>query len=92
MDLYDRVQWSASASRHRRAGIVLLGIGIGLFFMIAVAGEETNVGIGVGGFVGVLGLAFLINSLFERQAPGHASSSPGGHGPTALPGSGTSNR
>src|SRR5438105_553053 len=72
MDLYDRVQWSTSASRHRRAGIVLLGIGIGLFFMISIAGEQLNSGIGVGGFVAVLGLAFLINSLFERHSPSSA--------------------
>jgi hypothetical protein len=61
------------------AGIVLIAIGIGLFLMIGIAGDEPNAGIGVGGFVGVLGLAFLINSLFERQTPAPASSS-GGHG------------
>src|SRR5256885_2843260 len=66
MDRYDRIQWTTSAARHRSAGIVLLGVGIGLFLMIAVAGGEANAGIGVGGFVAVLGLAFFINSLFER--------------------------
>src|SRR5437667_11299066 len=55
MDMYDRVQWSTSSARHRRAGIVLLAIGIGLFLMIGIAGNEPNAGIGVGGFVGVLG-------------------------------------
>jgi len=86
MDMYDRVQWSTSSARHRRAGIVLLAIGIGLFLMIGIAGNEPNAGIGVGGFVGVLGLAFLINSLFERQNPVQTPS-PGssgtGHGPLA---------
>src|SRR5437899_7199317 len=50
MDRFDRMQWTTSASRHRSAGIVLIGVGIGLFFMIAIAGEEPNAGIGVGGF------------------------------------------
>src|SRR5581483_6478151 len=93
MDQYDRVQWSTSASRHRRAGIVLIALGIGLYFVIAIAGEETNSGIGVGGFVAVLGLAFLINSFFERQAPAppHNSSS---HSSNAVrgPGAGAKNR
>jgi Domain of unknown function (DUF6249) len=84
MDLYDRVQWSTSSARHRRAGIVLLAIGIGLFLMIGIAGDEPNAGIGVGGFVGVLGLAFLINSLFERQNPAQAPSS-GGSGTSSGP-------
>jgi hypothetical protein len=88
MDRYDRIQWSTSAARHRRAGIVLLAIGIGLFFMIAVAGGETSAGVGVGGFVGVLGLAFLVNSLFERQHPAQSSSNASGtSGSGPLPGS-----
>ena len=88
MDRYDRIQWTTSSARHRSAGIVLLGIGIGLFLMIGIAGDETNAGIGVGGFVAVLGLAFLINSLFERHSPSQAppinSSGSGTSGP--LPG------
>ncbi len=84
MDLYDHVQWSTSSARHRRAGIVLLAIGIGLFLMIGIAGDEPNAGIGVGGFVGVLGLAFLINSLFERQNPVQAPS-PGSSGTGSGP-------
>jgi Domain of unknown function (DUF6249) len=77
MDHYDRARWTTSSARHRRAGIVLLAIGIGLFLMIGIAGDEPNAGIGVGGFVAVLGLAFLINSLFERQT----------HDPAPPPGS-----
>ena len=88
MDRYDRIQWTTSAARHRSAGIVLLGVGIGLFLMIAVAGGEANAGIGVGGFVAVLGLAFFINSLFERQNPSQAppTNSPGTSGSGSMPG------
>jgi len=88
MNQYDRALLSTSSARHRRAGIVLIGIGIGLFLMIGIAGDEVNAGIGVGGFVAVLGLAFLINSLFERQMPAHASpSSNPASGSGSLPGS-----
>lgn len=83
MDRYDSMKWSTSAARHRSAGIVLVGIGIGLFLMIAIAGQEPNAGIGVGGFLAVLGLAFLINSFFERRRP--ADARPGAPG-TADPG------
>src|SRR5438105_9481614 len=94
MDRYDRIQWSTSAARHRRAGIVLLAVGIGLFFMIAIAGGETSAGVGVGGFLAVLGLAFLVNSLFERQHPAQGSSNASGtSGSGPLPGnSGASTR
>ncbi len=78
MDRYDRLQWTATAARHRSAGITLIGVGIGLFLMIALAGGETNVGIGVGGFIGVLGLAFLINSLFERHNQASVPATPAG--------------
>jgi uncharacterized protein YjeT (DUF2065 family) len=87
MKHYDRALLSSSSSRHRRAGIVLIAIGIGLFLMIGIAGAEPNAGIGVGGFIAVLGLAFLINSLFERQMPAQApSSSNPGSGSGPVPG------
>ena len=66
----ERVQWSSHASRHRRAGITLLGIGFGLMLLISVAGGVPEAGIGVGGFLVILGIAFFVNSLFElRQEP-----------------------
>ncbi len=61
---------SDRAARHRRAGITLVGLGLGLMVLISVAGDEPSAGLGVGGFVAILGLAFFINSLFEaRQRP-----------------------
>jgi hypothetical protein len=51
--------------RHRRAGITLMGVGFGLMVMIGFAGEEPGVGVGVGGFLVIMGLAFFINGLFE---------------------------
>jgi len=54
-----------TAHRHRRAGITLMGIGLGLMVMIAFAGNSPKAAVGVGGCIVVLGMAFLINSLFE---------------------------
>jgi hypothetical protein len=78
MSRYDRVKWTTSAGRHRRAGITLMGVGIGLMVLIGfTAGSDP--GLAVGGFLCVLGVAFLVNSLFElRQQP----PTPPGNGPT----------
>ena len=54
-----------SSFRHRRVGIILMGIGFGLMVLIAFSGESVHEGLGVGGFFVVLGLAFFINALFE---------------------------
>jgi hypothetical protein len=45
-------------------GIVLMGIGFGLMLLIGLE-EGPERGIGVGGFVLVLGLAFLISSFVD---------------------------
>ncbi len=67
MDHYDRYRYRAPG-RHRRAGVTLMGMGFGLMMLIGVAGESMSSGIGVGGFLVILGLAFFINGLFERQS------------------------
>jgi hypothetical protein len=54
------------SGRHRRAGITLMGVGFGLMVMIGFAGGEPGAAIGVGGFLVIMGAAFLVNSLFEN--------------------------
>src|SRR5829696_9307411 len=66
MDRYDR-QRDRSSVRHRRAGVTLMGVGFGLMLLIGVAGDSMSAGIGVGGFLVIMGLAFFVNSLFEQQ-------------------------
>src|SRR5437899_12143568 len=34
MNRYDRVQWTTSSVRHRRAGMTLIGVGVGLLGLI----------------------------------------------------------
>src|SRR5262245_33426053 len=52
-------------SRHRRAGVALMGVGFGLMVLITFAGRSPQNGLGVGGFLVVMGLAFFINSLID---------------------------
>jgi hypothetical protein len=60
---------SKTAIRHRRLGITIMGIGFGLMLLIGVAGGNPEGGIGVGGFLVVLGAAFFINSVFDLRHP-----------------------
>jgi hypothetical protein len=59
--------------RHRRAGIILIGVGLGLIVLINFADGDIGHGLGVGGFLVIMGVAFLIVGLFEsresRQMP-----------------------
>ncbi len=55
--------------RHRRAGVTLIGLGLGLLILISFAWGEPGVAVGVGGFLAMLGLAFLVNSFFETPEP-----------------------
>jgi hypothetical protein len=84
MDRYDRYR-ERSPGRHRRAGVTLMGVGFGLMLLIGVAGDNMSSGIGVGGFLVIMGLAFFINSRFEHQGepypppssrPNHSSMTP----------------
>ena len=65
MDRYDRHRYRGPG-RHRRAGITVMGVGFGLVMLIGVAGGSMSEGIGVGGFLVIIGFAFFINSLFEQ--------------------------
>ena len=60
---------SVSGSRHRTAGITIMGVGFALMMIITFAGGDLGAGIGVGGGIAVLGLAFLVNSFFEQRHP-----------------------
>src|SRR4051812_27155786 len=83
MDRYERLRYR-SPGRHRRAGVTLIGVGFGLVLLIGVAGGSMNEGIGMGGFLVIIGFAFLINSLFVRpgeEFPPMPGRPPGSGGP-----------
>jgi len=73
---------------HRSSGIIVMSIGFGLMLLIAFTSGEVGVGIGVGGFLVILGLGLFIVSLLAApalpapgmdrrpQAPGSGPSGP----------------
>jgi hypothetical protein len=71
VDRYRTSDWDRSMrrspSRYRSAGITLMGVGLGLMLLIGVAGNNPSSGVGVGGFILVMGLAFFVNSLMSSR-------------------------
>jgi hypothetical protein len=81
MGRYDQLQQlrgqmaGGTAGRHRRVGVILLGVGLGLMVLIGFTASPDE-GFGIGGFLCVLGLAFLLNSFFEWRSGPAAPPSP----------------
>jgi hypothetical protein len=84
MDRYERYR-ERSPGRHRRAGVTLMGVGFGLMLLIGVAGDSMSSGIGVGGFLVIMGFAFFINSLYENRRDDYPAARPGSAGPLPEP-------
>ena len=57
------------APRYRSAGVILIAVGLGLAVLMTFAGGVPREGLGVGGFIVILGLGFFINSLFPHYPP-----------------------
>jgi purine-cytosine permease-like protein len=55
------------AARHRRSGITLIGVGAGMLLMFYVPGVGHIGSWGVGAFLIVLGVAFLVNSMLDAR-------------------------
>ena len=81
MDRYERLRYRAPG-RHRRAGVTLMGVGFGLVMLIGVAGGSMSEGIGVGGFLVIIGFAFFVNSLFEKPREDYPAMPPRPQGST----------
>lgn len=58
---------SAAGSRSMSLGIIVVAFGLGLMTIISVAAGSPDVGIGIGGAIVILGLAFIANSLVSRN-------------------------
>ena len=84
MDRYDRLDRNRhrAPGRHRRAGVTLMGVGFGLMLLISIAGDNPSAGVGTGGFLVIIGLAFFINSLFDYRYESQASRPSGPPGST----------
>jgi hypothetical protein len=79
-DLHSHQTRYRPSGRHRRGGITLIGVGLGLMVLISLPGGDPRSALGVGGFLVIMGLAFLINGRFEsreyRQMPPTTPGSP----------------
>jgi hypothetical protein len=86
MGRIERMNYHRGYGRHRRAGIIIMGVGFGLMVMIGFAGGDGERAIGVGGFLVIMGFAFFLNSLFDHRYDPPASSPGSFGGPSATPG------
>jgi len=68
------------AARARQSGIMLMGVGVGLAILIGLTSGVLAVGLGVGGFVFMVGLARFVSSAWDTRridtplTPGRPSS------------------
>ena len=67
MHSIQQIQREHVAPRHRSAGVVLIAIGLGMMVLLTYAGGVPRQGLGIGGFIVILGLGFFVNSLFAPQ-------------------------
>ena len=84
MHVVERVQHRHSGSRFRTGGIILMSVGFGLMLLISSTGAVSE-GIGVGGFLVILGFGLLVNSFLSSApppAPPLPPNGPGGQGPS----------
>jgi hypothetical protein len=78
-----------AAPRHRSAGVILIAVGLGLMVLLTYAGGVPQEGIGIGGFVIILGLGFFINSLFVPHSLPAPPVSPRANEPPVPPSAGS---
>jgi hypothetical protein len=55
--------------RMRTGGVLLMGVGAGLGVLIAFAGADPYSGLGVGGGIAILGLAFFLGGFMSGGSP-----------------------
>ena len=68
MRTVERIQYRHAGSKFRAGGIMVMSVGFGLMTLIGFSGE-LSAGIGVGGFLVIIGLGLLINSFFASSQP-----------------------
>jgi hypothetical protein len=68
MHAVERVQYRHAGSKYRAGGIMVMSVGFGLMALIGFAGAPREA-VGVGGFLVIIGLGLLINSLFATPQP-----------------------
>lgn len=69
--------------RYRSLGVTLMGVGFGLMLLITLTGGTRETGIGVGGFLVILGVAFFINGMMAAGEPQARRSPPPNEPPSS---------
>lgn len=69
MMLHARTTSTDTRSRMLSGGIVVVAFGLGLMLMIGVAGQSPEAAVGVGGAIAVLGAAFIVIAMVQRNQP-----------------------
>ena len=64
MHAVERVQHGNAAPRFRAGGIMVMSVGFGLMMMLWFVGAERE-GVGIGGFLVIIGFGLFVNSLFS---------------------------
>ena len=64
MHAVERIQHRNAAPRFRAGGIMVMSVGFGLMMMLWFVGAERE-GVGVGGFLVIIGFGLFVNSLFS---------------------------
>ena len=83
----DRMQHTHAGTRFRTGGIIVMSVGFGLMLLISSSGAPSQ-GVGVGGFLVILGIGLLVNSFFSSARPSEPPpfppnvNGPGGQGPS----------
>ena len=68
MDAVDRIQHRYAGNRFRSGGIMVMSVGFGLMTLLWFVGVQSEA-IGVGGFLVMIGLGLLVNSVFSAPRP-----------------------
>ena len=77
------------APRHRSAGVILIAVGVGLFVFLTYAAGVPSQGLGIGGFIVILGLGFFVNSLLAQHPMSAPPVAPRTNEPPVPPASGS---
>jgi hypothetical protein len=75
MRVVDHWQQRPVAPRFRSGGIMVISVGLGLMVLLWFVGVERE-GIGIGGFLVMIGLGMLVNSVFASAARQHPPQAP----------------
>ena len=75
MRIVDHWQQRPAAPRFRSGGIMVISVGFGLMVLLWFVGVQRE-GIGIGGFLVVIGLGMLVNSFFAPAARPHQPQPP----------------